>query len=471
MSTDSNATPRTLPARPSLRHLKDQAKDLIKSGAAASLSDAQFTIARLYGFASWPKLQARVRLAEQLHSAHESHDAARFRALLDGQVRALIRSGAAADAADGRAQVAGLCGLADWAQIEAELQRLEARGAVQIDSADVRQLKRAIASGDVARVQRLMTRQPALHHAPIGYGSCGPLTCVAECDVSPTAASLAMARWMVENGSDVHQGGDGPLMRAALSGSRIPMMELLVSLGADVNASWKGFFPIIFAACESIDPVSLKWLLDHGANPGAVDNEDRSALDYVIGSYVRSSDLGECVDILIAFGAATKYSLPVLDLVCGRVDRVRAHLAADPTLVNRRFIENDFGTTGGRMLTLTGGTLLHAAAEYRSLDAIDLLLRVGADVNARALIDAKGVGGQTAIFHAVTQADGGGVAATRLLLDRGADLSVRVKLPGHYERLGEVVKCTPLGYALRFQETRSDKGKTVALLRERRAPE
>ena len=86
MSTGSNATPRTLPARPSLRHLKDQAKDLIKSGAAASLSDAQFTIARLYGFASWPKLQARVRLAEQLHSAHESHDAARFRALLDGQV-------------------------------------------------------------------------------------------------------------------------------------------------------------------------------------------------------------------------------------------------------------------------------------------------------------------------------------------------------------------------------------------------
>ena len=60
MSTDSNETPRPLPARPNLRHLKDQAKDLVKSGAAASLSDAQFKIARQYGFASWPKLQARV---------------------------------------------------------------------------------------------------------------------------------------------------------------------------------------------------------------------------------------------------------------------------------------------------------------------------------------------------------------------------------------------------------------------------
>ena len=54
------------------------------------------------------------------------------------------------------------------------------------------------------------------------------------------------------------------------------------------------------------------------------------------------------------------------------------------------------------------------------------------------------------------------------LIDRGAGLSLRAKLPGHYERHGEVVECTPLGYALRFQETRSDKGMTVALLRERR---
>ena len=29
-----------------------------------------------------------------------------------------------------------------------------------------------------------------------------------------------MAAWMTENGSDVHQGGDGPLMRAALNADR-----------------------------------------------------------------------------------------------------------------------------------------------------------------------------------------------------------------------------------------------------------
>ena len=106
-----------------------------------------------------------------------------------------------------------------------------------------------------------MTRNPELHRAPLGYGKNGPLTWVAECRVPwepPGPARLAMAQWMIENGSDVHQGGDGPLMRAALNGDRIPMMELLVSHGADVNAEWHGDFPIIFAPCESVDPAGAQ---------------------------------------------------------------------------------------------------------------------------------------------------------------------------------------------------------------------
>jgi ankyrin repeat protein len=90
------------------------------------------------------------------------------------------------------------------------------------------------------------------------------------------------------------------------------------------------------------------------------------------------------------------------------------------------------------------------AAEFGHPAAATLLLDRGADVNARATVNEVGVGGQTAIFHAVTQFDDGGLPVTQLLLDRGADLAVRVKLPGDYERPGEIVECTPLGYALRF---------------------
>jgi len=60
MSTDPQAAPRPLPDRPNLRHLKDQAKDLVKAGTAKSITDAQFKVARLYGFPSWPKLKAHV---------------------------------------------------------------------------------------------------------------------------------------------------------------------------------------------------------------------------------------------------------------------------------------------------------------------------------------------------------------------------------------------------------------------------
>src|SRR5581483_10760606 len=97
MSTDPQDTPRPLPERPNLRHLKDQAKDLLKAGTAASITDAQFKIARSYGFPSWPKLRAHVESFNQIG-----------------------------------------------------------------------QLKQAIDTNDLAKVQELMTRNPELHRAPMG---------------------------------------------------------------------------------------------------------------------------------------------------------------------------------------------------------------------------------------------------------------------------------------------------------------
>jgi ankyrin repeat protein len=403
MTTHSEDAPRPLPERPNLRHLKDQAKDLLKAGEAESLTDAQFKIARLYGYASWPKLKEHVDSLEEIG-----------------------------------------------------------------------QLKLAIDANDLEQVKSLMTRNPALHRAPLGYNKNGPLTWVAECRVpweSPGSVRLAIAEWMIENGSDVHQGGDGPLMRAALFGHRIPMMELLLAHGADVNAEWNGYFPIIFAPCETVEPKPIKWLLEHGANPNSV-REGRkyrgTALDYVIGSYGRSPQLGECMDILVEAGGVTKYNVPpVLDLLRGRLDLLEKHLDADRTLVHRRFPELDFGSTGARLLKLQGATLLHVAAEYGNVEAAKLLLERGADINAQAAVDESGVGGQTPIFHSATQFFDGGLSMTQSLVERGADLSLRVKLPGHYERPGEVVECTALGYAMRFpgEEHKTQHNKTVEFLR------
>jgi ankyrin repeat protein len=251
-----------------------------------------------------------------------------------------------------------------------------------------------------------------------------------------------------------------------------------VSYGADVNALWHGHFPIIFAPCESLDPAALRWLLDRGANPNCRDprqsvggHQYGTALDYVVASYARSPErLAACIDILLEAGGVTQYDAPaVLDLLRGRLDNLTEHLDADPALVNRRFPELDFGMTGGRRLALQGGTLLHVAAEFGNVEAAALLLDRGADVNAPAAVDEAGVGGQTAIFHAVTQYDDGGLQVTQLLTERGADLAVRVKLPGDYELPGEIVECTPLGYALLFGGPRQRR--TVTLLQKRGAAE
>ncbi len=349
-------------------------------------------------------------------------------------------------------------------------------------SEEIGQLKQAIDTNDIVRVKSLMLRNAALHSAPLGYGKDGPLTWVAECRVpweKPGPSRLSMAEWMIENGSDVHQGGDGPLMRASLNGYRMPMMELLVSHGADVNALWHGHFPIIFAPCESIDPVALKWLLDHGANPNCRDPRQSvvgypfagTALDYLIGSYARSAErLSACIEILLEAGGETRYNAPpVLQLLRGRLDRLAEQIDVDPTVVQKRFSELDCGMTGGRRLTLEGGTLLHVAAEYGSVAAVALLLNRGADVNGRAIVNDAGLGGQTAIFHCVTQFYDAGLPVTKLLVERGADLMLRAKLPGDYERPGEIVECTALGYAQLFGG--ESQRETVAFLREQGAVE
>src|SRR5260370_6303393 len=249
MSTNPQDAPRPLPDRPNLRHLKDQAKELLKAGGAESITDAQFKIARMYGFASWPKLKAHVDSLKEIG-----------------------------------------------------------------------QLKQAIDANDLERVKTMMTRNPALHRAPLGYAKNGPLTWVAECRVPwepPRPERRAMAKWMIENGSDVHQGGDGPLMRAALFGHRIPMMELLASYGADVNAEWNGYFPIIFAPCETVEPKPIKWLLDHGANPNCANPNRKypgTVLYYAIATYARPLQLIARIDILLhAAGITQDHQPPVLD--------------------------------------------------------------------------------------------------------------------------------------------------------------
>lgn len=331
----------------------------------------------------------------------------------------------------------------------------------------IEQLKQAIDTNDFPQLRELMTAHPDLHHAPLGYGKDGPLTWVAECRVPwepPSPVRLAMARWMIENGSDVHQGGDGPLMRATLNRDRVPMMELLAEHGADVNAEWHGDYPILFAACETVNPVTMRWLLEHGADPNCPKpGRKDTALDYLIGTYARSAELPVCIDLLASADGRTRFDLPgVMPILRGRAEDPA------PDLIHRQFPELNFGSTGARRLLLEGGTLLHVAAEFGNVEAARLLLARGASPNA------DGGSGQTPIFHSVSQFRDWGLEVTRVLIEAGADLAIRVKLPGQYDQPDHFPECTPLGYALQFPAEDWPGGgnpKTIELLRAHNAPE
>jgi hypothetical protein len=415
MSSIPQGSSRLLPEHPDLRHLKDQAKDLLRAGQAASLANAQLQVARQYGFASWPKLKAHV---ESLQTVGE--------------------------------------------------------------------LKQAIDSNDLERVKRMMSRNPNLHRAPLGYAKNGPLTWVAECRVpreAPSDARLLMARWMIENGSDVHQGGDGPLMRAALADMRIPMMELLVDNGANVNALWNGSYPIICAPCETLAPRALKWLLDHGADPQVAARDYGSPLNMLVCTYSRNAKgKNACLEVFAEAGFRLP-DTPAMAFHRGRIDLLEDHLDRDPSLLQHRFQESEIfpaelGIKPGDGLHVTpiaGGTLLHLAIEYDDIDVARWLIARGADVNAKAALDADGFGGHTPLFHTVVTLARQDDSKARLLLERGANPNARAKIRKQLRDMGdpememmrEFHNVTPIGYASQFQEPKWVNGPAITAIVER----
>src|ERR1700722_14575735 len=136
---------------------------------------------------------------------------------LKDQAKDLFKRGEATSLTDAQFRIARRYSFASWPILSEHIESLNEIGA----------LKQAIDTNDFESVKALMRKNPELHRAALGYGNNGPLTWVAECRIPwerPGPARIAIAQWMIGNGSDVHQGGDRPLMRAGLPGDRIPMM-------------------------------------------------------------------------------------------------------------------------------------------------------------------------------------------------------------------------------------------------------
>jgi hypothetical protein len=153
----------------------------------------------------------------------------------------------------------------------------------------------------------------------------------------------------------------------------------------------------------------------------------------------------------------------------GRRDLLERHLHRDPALLARTFSHQDlyppslachdeqkFALHGA---PLAGATLLHMAVDYEELEIARWLLEHGADVNARADVDADGFGGHTPLFSCVVTYNAGrkDEPLARLLLDRGADPNARASIRKEYPfsrdpSPREYRGVTPIGWGRAFHD-------------------
>ena len=72
-------------------------------------------------------------------------------------------------------------------------------------------------------------------------------------------------------------------------------------------------------------------------------------------------------------------------------------------------------------------SLLHICAEYNHLSCAKILVKHGADINAKAGYDENGFGGHTPVFHTVNQHANKCIDMLNYLVTQKADLSLTVK--------------------------------------------
>jgi len=193
-------------------------------------------------------------------------------------------------------------------------------------------------------------------------------------------------------------------------------------------------------AFEEHSPEGIRQALAAGAS-ATTPIKGKTPMECFIEGYLRSPQFGECLRILLDAGATI--GDPLLEAI----------LLDDESAIQRLIPGQDLNRKLRIPCAFTsceGVTALHICAEFNSVKCGRVLLQAGADVNARANVDADGFGGQTPIFHAVNSIFNYCRPMLELLVDAGADLSLQLKGlvwgPGaDWETL--LVEVTPISYA------------------------
>lgn len=406
---------RDLPSRPSLDIPKREARDLLK--------------------------QLRARNPEALDRIRRRHP--RFK-----------DTGASSVApeefrlSDAQLVIAREYGFSHWAELK---ERINSNAAAEL-------LKTAIRADDRETVIRALQSNPQLLHVPIWSGNWGP-----PMSHAANLGRLEIIKAVAQLGArDFQHAFD----RAVLQG-QLECAKWLLEHGAKIVPG------IIMGACETLNSAGFRFLNELNVSCSDHRGNRLAPLALVLETYCRNpAGKHEILDIFEKRG----YELPdtpIMALHRGHTDRLKNHLQRDPGLINRRFASReiyppelgcaDDGRSGLHGTPLDGTTLLHLAIEFDEREIFDLLLAHGADVNARAHIDADGFGGHTPLFNSVVnisvacgrQRD---ASMTRALLACGASSGLRATLRKFLDwcetpRWHEAREVTPAEWGHGFPET------------------
>ena len=391
---------RQFPVRPNLDQLKHQAKDLLR---ALKRSDP-----------------AAVAELHKHHPGKITPDSAKL--------------------ADAQLVLARSYGLASWPRLVVACR-----------------MTNAIWLGDVDTVRKLVLKDPRLLHenargVESNWGP--PMSYAANLGQNEI---IEMLRSM--GAEDLQHAFD----RACLQG-QLDTARRLHAMGAKLVPG------CVMGPCETLNDAGLAFLLELGAELADAHGDHLAPIALLLQTYCRGpATKHRCLDLVAQRGIALP-DTPPMAMHCGRIDLLEAHLRRDPQLLRRTFSHEEIyppqlGCHADHSYALhgtplDGATLLHMCVDFDEIEIARWLIERGADVNARAAIDADGFGGHTPLFGCVVsqaylcrrQQD---AAFARLLLDHGADPNARASLRKRLrfvpdESMHEYRDVTPLAWGERF---------------------